>query len=86
MEDWIDRHSVTCALCGGLADERETQSLWPDDYDEIEPGAPADLYERLPDGEAHMGCFDRALEKLAQLPIDQGIAHLDGSVIEVVDR
>ena len=27
METWIDKHSVTCHLCGGLADERETSRL-----------------------------------------------------------
>lgn len=31
MSEWVDRHSVTCAICGELADERETVSLWEDD-------------------------------------------------------
>lgn len=41
---WIDVHSVTCAICGQLADERETVDLWDkDDY---------------PNGEAHLSCFE----------------------------
>lgn len=27
LPEWIDRHSVTCHCCGGLADERETSML-----------------------------------------------------------
>lgn len=46
-ERWIDAHSVTCAICGALADERETLTLY--------------LYEqeqsRL-EGEAHLDCWD----------------------------
>ena len=49
-------HSVTCAVCGGLADERETISLWADDYDGPMRARVADL----PDGEAHARCFDAA--------------------------
>jgi hypothetical protein len=41
---WIDAHSVTCALCGGLADERETIKLYDQDT-ELE-------------GEAHPDCWD----------------------------
>jgi hypothetical protein len=47
-ERWIDVHSVTCAFCGGLADERETINLY--EYDtEIE-------------GEAHTDCWDKHSE------------------------
>lgn len=52
--DWIDRHSVTCALCGEPADERETISLWETDYD----GRMRERVSDLPDGEAHKSCFD----------------------------
>lgn len=30
IPDWVDRHSVTCCLCGDLADERETTHLGDD--------------------------------------------------------
>ena len=43
---WIDAHSITCALCGGYADERETVSLWE--------------RESYPNGEAHSKCFSFA--------------------------
>lgn len=43
-ERWIDAHSVTCAFCGALADERETINLYDQDT-EIE-------------GEAHPDCWD----------------------------
>lgn len=40
----IDRHSVTCPFCGGLADERETVDLYEQDETERE-------------GEAHRECW-----------------------------
>jgi len=43
--DWIDTHSVTCAICGGLADERETKNLYEDDDTHLE-------------GEAHWECWE----------------------------
>jgi hypothetical protein len=39
---WIDAHSVTCALCGGYADETRSVDLWD--------------REEYPDGEAHVMC------------------------------
>jgi len=47
-EKWIDTHSVTCALCGGYADERESESLWEKDD--------------FPNGEAHSKCYLYARE------------------------
>ena len=43
-EHWVDVHSVTCALCGGLADERETIDLYENDTDL--------------EGEAHKSCWE----------------------------
>ena len=43
-ERWVDVHSVTCALCGGLADERETINLYEKDTDL--------------EGEAHKSCWE----------------------------
>ena len=43
-EQWIDIHSVTCALCGDLADERETIKLYEQDTDH--------------EGEAHQNCWE----------------------------
>ena len=43
---WIDAHSVTCALCGGYADETQTTDLW--------------RCEKYPNGEAHRGCYQYA--------------------------
>lgn len=43
-ERWVDVHSVTCAICGYLADERETIKLYDQDT-ELE-------------GEAHRDCWD----------------------------
>lgn len=54
---WADAHSVTCALCGDFADERETVSLWPEDYTDPEMRATIDGY---PNGEAHQNCFEAA--------------------------
>lgn len=53
---WVDAHSVTCALCGELADERETISLWDDDHG---PASETD-WSDYPDGEAHPSCFEDA--------------------------
>ena len=41
---WIDVHSVTCAICGELADERETKDLYEDEDTRLE-------------GEAHWDCW-----------------------------
>lgn len=43
-ERWVDVHSVTCALCDGLADERETIKLY-EKATELE-------------GEAHEFCWE----------------------------
>jgi hypothetical protein len=43
-EQWIDAHSVMCALCGALTDEREAINLYEQDTG-IE-------------GEAHADCWD----------------------------
>lgn len=45
-ERWIDAHSVTCALCGYLADERETINLYEQDIDL--------------EGEAHQDCWENS--------------------------
>ena len=78
MTRWIDAHSVTCAICGGLADERETIK-WSD-FDEPDPGTSTTtletvqaLLEEVGSGEAHDSCFqyaersgvDIALEELS---------------------
>jgi hypothetical protein len=44
-ERWIDAHSVTCAICGALADERETINLCKQENSLLE-------------GEAHQDCWD----------------------------
>lgn len=62
VPEWVDSHSVTCALCGDLADERETISLWADDYD---GSTPLHKYiPSMPDGEAHPSCFENRLAEL----------------------
>jgi hypothetical protein len=56
---WIDAHSVTCALCGGYADERESVKLRDRDG--------------YPEGEAHATCFEYAEEngvRVAQESLD----------------
>lgn len=63
-------HSVTCALCGELADERRTVNLTTD-LGELGPGllieAPVRvgcIFKLVNDyghGEAHEGCFDDAM-------------------------
>jgi hypothetical protein len=65
MTRWIDAHSVTCAICGGLADERETIA-WSD-LDEPESGTSTmmlettqALLEYVGSGEAHDCCFQFA--------------------------
>lgn len=42
---WIDAHSVTCAICGDLADERETKDLYEAEDTRLE-------------GEAHWDCWE----------------------------
>lgn len=44
-ERWIDAHSVTCAICGALADERETLNLYDREQSRLE-------------GEAHLDCWE----------------------------
>jgi hypothetical protein len=59
--------SVTCAICGALADERETISLWADDYDPS-PTSNRTLVAMLPDGEAHSDCFQRVADDPILVP------------------
>jgi len=59
--------SVTCAICGALADERETISLWADDYDPS-PTSNRNPVAMLPDGEAHSDCFQRVADDLILVP------------------
>jgi hypothetical protein len=44
-ERWVDAHSVTCAICGALADERETFNLYEQENSRLE-------------GEAHRDCWE----------------------------
>jgi hypothetical protein len=60
-------HSVTCAICGALADERETTSLWADDYDAT-PTSNRQTVAMLPDGEAHTECFQRVADDPVLVP------------------
>ena len=53
---WVEAHSVTCALCGELADERETVSLWNDESSPLFHDDNVDL-EEYPNGEAHKSCW-----------------------------
>ncbi|MFT4920833.1 MAG: hypothetical protein ACI8XM_000024 [Haloarculaceae archaeon] len=59
--------SVTCAICGALADERETISLWADDYDPS-PTNNRTLVAMLPDGQAHSDCFQRVADDPILVP------------------
>jgi Fe-S oxidoreductase len=43
-ERWVDAHSVTCAICGALADERGTINLYEQENSRLE-------------GEAHQDCW-----------------------------
>jgi hypothetical protein len=70
-ERWIDAHSVGCVLCGGMADERRTVNIWPDQIPEgsaiwQENPERAQLIKDIADtagcGEAHPECFDITLE------------------------
>ena len=65
---WIDAHSVTCLLCGGLADERCSVNVWEDQITgamEAENPETVELIREIIDsygqGEAHPNCFDYAL-------------------------
>jgi len=62
----IDTRSVTCALCGEMADERETVSLSPEDYTEFDGYMREDREVYIPDypnGEAHLSCFRETLDQ-----------------------
>jgi hypothetical protein len=61
--------SVTCAICGALADERETVSLWADDHDPTPPSNRQTI-AMLPDGEAHTECFQRVADDPVLVPED----------------
>lgn len=71
MNDWRDTHSVTCVLCGELADERETQVVTNDEA-ELGPAMKIEnprLYEVVQDivqkhgiGEVHQECLDTYME------------------------
>jgi len=57
----LDVHSVTCALCGELADNRKSMSLSDDDYQEFNGymGEEREVFvPNFPNGEAHRSCFD----------------------------
>lgn len=54
---WKDAHSVTCVVCGGLADERETDSLW--DAPAVNPLARRYDLSDVDDGEAHPVCVEQ---------------------------
>lgn len=56
---WVDVHSVTCALCGQLADERQTRSLWDDETTPSPESGSLD-YSEYPEGEAHPSCVEQA--------------------------
>jgi hypothetical protein len=67
MSRWIDAHSVTCAICGGLADERETVAWSEFNLDELEAGPSTAMLEtarallkEVGSGEAHDSCFQYA--------------------------
>lgn len=69
-EPWGKRHSVTCAICGGLADERRTVDLVSnatDEYPTLEQENPLRLVaintavNEYGEGEAHEACL-QALE------------------------
>lgn len=66
---WKDRHSVTCVLCGGLADERRTQKIWPDELGAATRSENPKLYQKIQEiadslgkGEAHQECFEHVLK------------------------
>lgn len=68
-ERWIDAHSVTCVLCGGLADERRTQKI---NSDQLTPALRNEepevahtiemIIEANGEGEAHIECFEYVLD------------------------
>jgi hypothetical protein len=69
MQRWKDAHSVTCVLCGGLADERRTVKVHPDDHPEERETHPeryrlkTEIVESVGEGEAHKECFYLTLKQ-----------------------
>jgi hypothetical protein len=61
--------SVTCAICGGVADERETVSLWAEDH-EPTPTSNRQTVAMLAVGEAHTECFQRVADDPVLVPED----------------
>lgn len=66
---WKNRHSVTCLLCGGLADERRTVNIHPDELGGAVKHENPERYElileiaeTLGEGETHQECFDQVNE------------------------
>lgn len=69
--EWVQRHSVTCALCGGLADERRTVEITAERADvgsALAVDAPATyvatrrLFEQGIGPEVHQSCFEQYRE------------------------
>jgi len=65
---WVDVHSVTCPLCGMLANETETIPVGPE---HIESGLTEEsrhtieaIWREYGSGEVHMGCFTWARRNL----------------------
>lgn len=65
-EPWVERHSVTCAICGGLADERRTVDFVTnaaDEYPTLEQENPLRLVaintavNESGEGETHEACL-----------------------------
>jgi len=78
MTRWIDAHSVTCAICGDLADERETIAWSAFDLNELEAGTSTAmletalaLLEEVGSGEAHDSCFQYAERNGVPVALDE---------------
>lgn len=79
-QNWINRHSVTCLLCGGLADERLTIKIREQDTDLWGAGAieaPREFVlkcrvaDKVGYGECHPSCFELALQNGSTLDADR---------------
>jgi hypothetical protein len=78
MTRWVDAHSVTCAICGGLADERETIGWSEFDLDDLELDTSTTmletaqaLLEEVGSGEAHDSCFQYAERNGAPVALEE---------------
>lgn len=92
-DGWVAEHSVTCAICGEVADERRTTLLTTDE-EEFGPSRRAEHPDewaamqravyRYGTGEAHHGCWRAWRDQTAREEADTDLTPVVGGVAALV--